>query len=171
MHFCLWNAPSTFQQVLNGPLRDHLGIFLWFYMDDILIFSKNAEDCEQHLDLVHELLQKQQFFPCMDKSRFFQRRLPFCVYMIHKEGVHMDPERIKVIKGWPAPTTVLEVQQFIRRCGFYQPLVEGTQAVEAPLTTMFKEDFECKWTAVHQAAFDKLKQAMISATHLSANDP
>ena len=36
---------------------------------------------------------------------------------------------------------------------------------------MVKADFEWEWTAVHQAAFDKLKQAMINATHLSAIDP
>ena len=47
----------------------------------------------------------------------------------------------------------------------------GFQAVEAPLTAMFKADLEWEWTAVHQASFDKLKQAMISATHLSAINP
>ena len=36
---------------------------------------------------------------------------------------------------------------------------------------MFKADFDWEWTAVHQASFDKLKQAMINATHLSAIDP
>ena len=41
----------------------------------------------------------------------------------------------------------------------------------APLTAMFKADFDWEWTAVHQAAFDKLKQAMIDATHLSAIAP
>ena len=35
---------------------------------------------------------------------------------------------------------------------------------------MFKADFEWEWTAVHQASFDKLKQAVINTTHLSAID-
>ena len=83
----------------------------------------------------------------------------------------MDPKKIKVIRGWPSPTTVHEVRQFIGLCGFYQQFVEGFQAVAAPLTAMFKADFEWEWTAVHQASFDKLKQAMINATHLIAIDP
>ena len=49
--------------------------------------------------------------------------------------------------------------------------MEGFQAVAAPLTAMFKADLESEWTVVHQASFDKLKQAMINATHLSAVDP
>ena len=83
----------------------------------------------------------------------------------------MDPEKIKVIRGWPPPTTVHEVRQFIGLCGFYEHFVEGFQAVAAPVTAMFKADFEWDCTAVHQASLDKLKQAMINATHLSAIDP
>ena len=54
---------------------------------------------------------------------------------------------------------------------FTQEFVEGFQAVAAPLTAMFNADFEWEWTAVCQGGFDKLKQAMISATHLSDIDP
>ena len=54
----LCNAPSTLQRVVNDVLRDYLGIFAFVYIDDIAVFSKNTEEHQQHLDLVHELLQK-----------------------------------------------------------------------------------------------------------------
>ena len=137
----------------------------------ILVLTKDADEHQRHLDLVHELLRQHQLFPCIDNSTFFQSRVPFCGYIIDKDGVHMDPEKIKVIRGWPPPTTVHEVRQFIGLCGFYQQFVEGFQAFAAPLTAMFKAVFEWECTAVHQASFDKLKQAIINATHLSAIDP
>ena len=148
-----------------------MGIFVWVYIDDILVFSKDADEHQRHLDLVHEVLRPHQLFSCMDKSTFFLSRVSFCGYIIDRDRVHMDPEKIKVLRGWPSPTTVHEVPQFIRLCGFYQQFVEGFKAVAAPLTAMFKADFEWEWTAVHQASFDKLKPAMINATHLSASDP
>ena len=167
----LCNAPSTFQRVVNDVLQDHLEIFVWVYIDDILVFSKDADEHQRHLDLLHELLRQHQLFPCIDQSTFFQYRVPFCGYIIDSNGVHMDPEKMKVIRGWLPPTTVHEVRQLIGLCGFYQQFVEGLQAVAAPLTAIYQADFEWEWTAVYQASFDKLKQAMINATHPSAIDP
>ena len=169
--FGLCNVPSMFQRVVNDVLRDHLGIFVWVYIDNILVFWKDTEEHQRLLDLVHELLRQHQLFPCMDKSTFFQIRVPFCNYIVNRNGVHVDPEKIKVIRGWPPPSTVHEVRQFIGFCVFYQQFVEGLQAVAAPLTAMIKADFEWGWTAVHQASFDKLKQVTINTTHLSAIDP
>ena len=57
MPFGLCNLPSTFQRVVNEVLLDHLGIFVWVHIDDILVFSKDAEEHQGHLDLVHELLR------------------------------------------------------------------------------------------------------------------
>ena len=128
-------------------------------------------DIQRHLDLVHELLLRQKPFPCIDKSTLLQAQVPFCGYIIDKDAVHMEPIKIKVIRGGPPLTTVHDVRQFIGLCGFYQQFAEGFQAVATPLSAMFKADFECEWTAVHQTASNKLKQAIINATHQSAIDP
>ena len=83
----------------------------------------------------------------------------------------MDPEKVKVIGGSPAPTMVHEGRQFIGLSVFYQQFVTGLGAGAASLTARCKAEFEWEWTAVHQAAFFQLKQAAISATHLSASTP
>ena len=67
----LTNAPATFQTVMNklfdppqfgrdgkkhtGPV---LSDFVCVFIDDILIFSKTAEEHKQHLAIVFELLRK-----------------------------------------------------------------------------------------------------------------
>ena len=55
MPFGLCNAPSTCQLIVNDVLRDHLGILVWVYINDILVFSKDADEHQRQLDLVHEL--------------------------------------------------------------------------------------------------------------------
>lgn len=38
MPFGLTNAPIVFRSVVNGILRDMLSVFVFVYLDDILIF-------------------------------------------------------------------------------------------------------------------------------------
>ena len=76
MPFGLCNAPMIIQRVVINILRDHLGIFLWVYIDDIFVFSKDTDEHQRHLHLVHELLRRHQLFLCIDKSTFFQSPVP-----------------------------------------------------------------------------------------------
>ena len=131
MPFGLCNAPSTFQHVVNDVLRDYLDYLCLCVHRGHPDFSKNQEKHQRHLDIVHDLLEEHQLYPCIDKSTFFQQRVPFCGYIIDTDGVHMDPDKMKVIRAWPPPTTVHEVRQFIGLCAFYQQFIEGFHSIAA----------------------------------------
>ena len=44
MPFELINAPTTFEHLMNNIFHEFLNEFFVFYLDDILIFSKNLEE-------------------------------------------------------------------------------------------------------------------------------
>lgn len=49
MPFSLTNAPAVFQTLVNAVLRDFLNLFVFVYLDDILIFSRTPEEHQVHV--------------------------------------------------------------------------------------------------------------------------
>ena len=54
MPFGLWNAPSTFQRVMNTVFFKLLDKGVVIYLDDILVYSNTVEE---HKPLLHEVFQ------------------------------------------------------------------------------------------------------------------
>lgn len=54
--FRLVNASAVFQALTNNVLRDMLNIFVFVYLDDILIFSPSLQVHTQHVRRVLEWL-------------------------------------------------------------------------------------------------------------------
>nr|GEX84388.1 hypothetical protein [Tanacetum cinerariifolium] len=60
MPFDLTNAPAVFMDLMNRVCKPYLDKFMIVFIDDILIYSKNKQEHEEHLKLILELLKKEQ---------------------------------------------------------------------------------------------------------------
>jgi hypothetical protein len=60
MSFGLTNAPAYFMYLMNKVFMEYLDKFVVFFIDDILIFSKNEEDHDEHLHVVLQKLRENQ---------------------------------------------------------------------------------------------------------------
>ena len=56
--FGLTNSPATYQRYINNVLFDYLDDFYTAYLDDILIYSDNELEHEEHVTKVLERLRK-----------------------------------------------------------------------------------------------------------------
>ena len=60
MPFELTNAPTSFMDLMNRVFHPHLEQFVVVFIDDILVYSKDAQEHEQNLRLVLQILREKQ---------------------------------------------------------------------------------------------------------------
>lgn len=170
--FGLANAPSTFQRYVNWTLRDFLDDFCSAYVDDILIFSEGSlEDHEEKVKLVLGKLGKAGLFLDIDKCEFSVKRTKYLGFILDvNTGVEMDPEKVKAIVEWEAPTTVKAVRSFLGFANFYRSFILNYSDVVRALTELTHKERAFIWTEECQTVFDKLKRLFTTAPALVAFD-
>jgi len=82
------------------------------YFDDILVDSQSLKSHLSHLREVLLVLRKNNLFANIDKCTFCVDSVAFLSFIVNKIGVHVDPEKIKVIQKWPIPQNVGDVRSF-----------------------------------------------------------
>jgi hypothetical protein len=70
MSFGLTNAPTFFMYLMNNVFMDYLDKFVVVFIDDILIYSQNEEDHEEHLRMVLQWLRDHQLYVKLSKCEF-----------------------------------------------------------------------------------------------------
>ena len=92
-----------------------------------------------------------------------------CLY--NANGVHLDPEKVDAVHALPAPTNITKLQEFLGMVTYLSPSIHGLSTLTAPLQELLRKDADLTWNASYEAAFQRVKQAMVSDTTLRYFDP
>ena len=139
MLFGLSNTPTSFQRYVNKILLKKLDVFVIVYLDNILIYTENAGP--NHVKAAQWVLGelwKYGLFVNLKKCCFHQEKVHFLGYVVSSQEIHMEEERIDVIKAWPEPKSVQNIQVFIGFTNFYRHFIQGFFKIAAQLTSMLK---------------------------------
>jgi hypothetical protein len=138
--FGLTNAPATW--VKNNVLNK----FVLVFIDDILIYSKNREEHEEHLRLVLQVLREHHLYSKNNKCELFQKKIHYLGHGLSKRGVAVDPDKIRSIMEWITPRDVLDIRSFMGLVGYYMIFIKGFSKIGCPITTLQKKGTKFMWT-------------------------
>ncbi|GJT76525.1 putative reverse transcriptase domain-containing protein [Tanacetum coccineum] len=71
MPFGLTNAPAVFMDLMNRVCKPYLDKFVIIVIGDILIYSKNKKEHEEHLRAILKLLKKEELYAKFFKCEFW----------------------------------------------------------------------------------------------------
>jgi hypothetical protein len=83
MSFGLMNAPAYFMYLMNSVFMDYLNKFVVVFIDDILIYSQNEQEHEEHLRKVLQRLRDCQLYAKLSKCKFWISEVLFLGHIIN----------------------------------------------------------------------------------------
>ncbi|GJU24435.1 putative reverse transcriptase domain-containing protein [Tanacetum coccineum] len=122
MPFGLTKSPTMFMDLMNRVCKPYLDKFVIVFIDDILIYSRNKEEHEDHLRKIMGLLKKEKLYAKFSKCEFWISVVQFLRHVIDSQGIYVDPAKIEAVKDWASPTTPTEIRQFLGLAGYYRSL-------------------------------------------------
>jgi len=138
MPFGLKNAPAVFQHFINDVLEDFLWRFVFYYIDDIIIFSPDLETHYEHLIKVLSKLRKAGLYTKLEKCEFCIPYLDFLGHRISSDGILMDPKKVSSILEWSVPTDIKQLQSFLGLANYYRRFIPGFAALTHPFHSLLK---------------------------------
>jgi hypothetical protein len=157
MPFGLTNAPTSFMCLMNNILSKYLDKFVIVFIDDILVYSKNEQEHEEHLRIILQVLREHELYAKLNKCDFYKDKIQYLGHVISKEGIYVDPDKIKAIMEWFVPKDVTDIRYFMGIIGYYQRFIEGFSKIAYPITSLQKKGIKFNWTEKCQESFNKLK--------------
>ena len=115
MPFGLKNAGATYQRLVNKLFKDQIGRNMEVYVDDMLVKSRTQEQFIADLREIFDALRSSRIRLNPKKCTFGVSSGKFLGYMISKDGVRSNPNKVKAIMNMASPRNIKEVQRLAAR--------------------------------------------------------
>ena len=132
-------------------------------MDDIIIFSKTAEEHLDHIKQVFEKLRSAHLSMNLSKHHFLTKGIQYLGHILSTKGIKPLPSKTQAIQNMHPPKTPKQVCAFLGLVGYYRKFIKNFVKVAKPLILLTHQQAKFEWTPTQQNAFLTLKESVIQA--------
>ncbi|XP_048002450.1 uncharacterized protein K02A2.6-like [Leguminivora glycinivorella] len=144
------------------------------FIDDILVHGKTREEHDQRLGEVMRIAAEFGVKFNKNKCVFAQETVKFLGHILDRNGIRIDPDRIKCIENMTIPEDKKGLERFIGMTNYVSRFIHNYADKVEPLRELLKKDVSFEWHEAHTRAFDDLKRQLAQAPTLryySPNEP
>ena len=119
MPFVLTNAPMTFQRLVDSLFGPEFQPSVFGYLDDITIATETFEEHVTWIELVLKRLVEANMKVNKEKCEVCCSRVTYLGFLLDKEGLRPDPDKIVPVLEYPAPKNIKQLRRFLGMVGWY----------------------------------------------------
>ena len=100
-----------------------------------------------------------------------QSEVRYLGHIVSADGAATDPEKVTVVKDWPRPTRIKQLQAFLGTVGYYRQYLPDFATIAQPLHRLTSKETEWTWGEAEQYSLKQLKGRLVAAPILGYPDP
>ena len=134
-----------------------------FYLDDLIIFSADAESHQLHLDTVLTLFGKHEVTLNAQKCHLFSNEVEYLGHVLRPGSLSVNEKNHKAIKTAIFPKTQTQLRSFLGMCNVYRRLTVDFAKTAKPLKDLNNVKLPKRLsppTPEEQAALVKLREQL-----------
>ena len=157
-------------RVVDELFADLKGVYVYNFLDDLVVYSESPEEHVRHLREVLGRLQTFGFTLNPDKVVLGASEIKYLGHLLSARGVKILPERVVALVNYPRPANLRALRRFIGMVGFYARFIPGYADIVAVLHELKRKGVTFRWGPEHQTAFETLKRVLSEAPVLQIPD-
>ncbi|KAG2228401.1 hypothetical protein INT48_007616, partial [Thamnidium elegans] len=162
MPFGLTGAPACYQRAMSTLLNDFIGVFVYIFIDDILVFSKDEESHINHLQKIFEVCKANNLRIRKEKCQFNRNKVVYLGHEVGEKGIQPAEGNLKKIVKLKEPTNKDDVRSLLGATGYFRRFIMDYASRAEPLTKLLKKTNSFEWTDKQQDAFNYLISSLMS---------
>lgn len=163
-------SPNSFSRMMNIAFSGLPPEKAFLYIDDIIVIGRSENEHIANLESVFKILRERNLKLNPEKCKFFQEQVTFLGHKCTSKGILPDETKLKSINNYPKPHDKDSVKRFVAFANYYRKFIPSFAEIAKPLSDLTRKREEFRWTEVHQKAFEKLKNSLISPKILQYPD-
>ncbi|KAL0313597.1 UNVERIFIED_CONTAM: Enzymatic polyprotein [Sesamum radiatum] len=159
----LANAPQIFQRKMDNLFKDYFE-FMFVYIDDILVASKNMKEHIKHLEIFSDACHKEELVLSEKKATIAVNKIEFLGIFIDETGIELQDHIVEKIHNFP---DILKdkkhLQSFLGVVNFAGIFIKDLAKYRKDFRPLLKEteSSKWKWEEIHTQRVRELKQTTI----------